>query len=328
MSILITGGAGFIGSHTAKLFYESGFDIVVLDSLVTGTRENAHWGSFVEGDISNIPLVCTILREYSVSAVLHLAASAHVGGSMLRPGAYFANNLSGSLALLDAMIAEGVLQFVFASSCAVYGNLTSAAAHEDDIATPVSPYGESKLAAERALPWYARAFGLRWTALRYFNAAGAADGFSGEPADSVRILPRAIRAAICTGPPLEVFGTHFETPDGSAIRDYVHVTDVARANLQALRYLEQGNSGAIFNIGSGIGASVLEIVRTLGAQIGKAVPFFARPARAGDPAYAVSDISRARDMLGWTPIKSQLPHIIDSLLCSRPLVAASLRGVR
>jgi len=326
VSILITGGVGYIGSHTAKLFQESGLDVVVLDNLVTGCNKNAKWGTFIEGDISDAAIVRRILRDYSVSAVLHLAASAHVGESMLRPEAYFANNWSGSLALLDAMIAEGVMQFVFASSCAVYGDLTSPAAHENEATTPVSPYGESKLATERSLPWYERTFGLRWVALRYFNAAGAKDGLGEEPSQSLRIIPRAIQAATGVGPPLEVFGTDFATPDGSAVRDYVHVSDVARANLRALRYLEDGNSGSVINIGSGTGVSVLEIIQSVGTQTGQAVPFITRLARRGDPAFAVSDPSRARHLLGWTAAASGLKNIIASLVDSRSLRAPRRTG--
>jgi UDP-glucose-4-epimerase GalE len=325
VSILITGGLGYIGSHTARLFQESGLDVVVLDNLVTGCNKNARWGTFIEGDISDAAIVRKVLRDYSVTAVLHLAASAHVGESMLRPEAYFANNWSGSLALLDGMIAEGVMRFVFASSCAVYGDLTTPAAHENEATTPVSPYGESKLATERSLPWYERAFGLRWVALRYFNAAGAKDGLGEDPSQSVRIIPRAIHAAT-GGPALEVFGTDFATPDGSAVRDYVHVSDVARSNLCALRYLELGNSGSVINIGSGIGVSVLEIIQCVGTQTGRAVPFTTRLARRGDPALAVSDPSRARHILGWTAAESGLNNIIASIVDSRSLRAETRTG--
>src|ERR1700744_3997787 len=193
MSILITGGAGFIGSHTAKLFTDSGFQVVVLDNFSTGQRENARWGVIVEGNCADTALVSAILRKYSVKTVLHLAASAHVGESMVSPDAYFANNVCGTLKLLDAMIAEDVMQFVFASSCSVYGNSPMACAREDDLIAPVSPYGESKLQTERILRWYQQAYGLKWAALRYFNVAGAAEGLGEEIFGSVRIIPRVVR---------------------------------------------------------------------------------------------------------------------------------------
>lgn len=316
MSILLTGGAGYIGSHTAKLLSAAGFDLVTVDNLSTGRRDDACWGSLIEGDLCDRALIRRVLREHSVSAVLHLAASAQVGDSMQRPDLYFANNISGTLALLDAMVAEGVRQLVFASSCSVYGNSSSCAAHEDEMAHPVSPYGESKLAIERALGWYERAFGLRWAALRYFNAAGAEEGLGEDPSESVRIIPRAVHAAIGDGPALEVFGTSFPTGDGSAIRDFVHVRDVARANLLALRYVEQDRSGAVINIGSGGGVSVLQIIREVGRQAGQEVPFQVRPARVGDPACAIADISRARELLGWTPVESGLPEIVASVVRS------------
>ena len=176
MSILITGGAGFIGRHTAKLLQSAGLRAVVFDNLATGRRDEAAEGAFVEGDIADVRLVRGVLREHDVTAVIHLAASAHVGDSMAQPDAYYRNNVCGTAALLEAMVAEDVLQLVFASSCSVYGNSASTAAREDEPVVPMSPYGESKLITERALPWYEQAFGMRWVALRYFNVAGAEDG--------------------------------------------------------------------------------------------------------------------------------------------------------
>jgi UDP-glucose-4-epimerase GalE len=314
MSILITGGAGFIGRHTAKLFEASGLDVVLLDNLTTAGYEGGGCGQFVYGDIRDVPLVRQILRDFAVTAVVHLAASAHVGDSMARPHAYFTNNVGGTSALLEAMLAEDVLQLVFASSCSVYGNAASVAAHEDERVTPMSPYGESKLVSERALAWYERAYGLRWTALRYFNVAGAEDGLGEDLEASRRIIPRTIHAALGGGSPLQVFGVAFDTPDGSAVRDYVHVSDVARANLRALHYVEQGKDAAVINIGAGAGVSVLEIIREVGRQAGQRVPHRIEAARAGDPGCAISDASRARKLLGWTPAASGLESIVGSVL--------------
>jgi UDP-glucose-4-epimerase GalE len=316
MSILITGGAGFIGSHTAKLLADSGFEVVVLDNFAIGRRENARWGVVVEGNCADTTLVRAILRKYSVKTVLHLAASAHVGESMASPDAYFANNVCGTLKLLDAMIAEDVMQFVFASSCSVYGNSPMACAREDEVITPVSPYGESKLQTERILPWYQRAYGLRWAALRYFNVAGAAEGLGEEIFGSVRIIPRVVQSAVGSGPVLEVFGTSFPTEDGSVIRDFVHIDDVTRANLKALRFVQEGPAGEVINIGSGEGVSVLQIIEAVSRKLGQDIPYYRRPARPGDPACAISNIFKAEKLLGWTPVASSLGNIVASVISS------------
>jgi UDP-glucose-4-epimerase GalE len=328
MCVLITGGAGFIGSHTAKLLARSGTDFVVLDNLCTGRRNDVKEASLMEGNVADSALVRRILRDHRVTAVLHLAASAQVADSLLRPDLYFANNTQATAVLLDAMLAEGVKQFVFASSCSVYGNCDTAAAGEADPVAPVSPYGESKLASERTLPWYEQAFGLRWAALRYFNAAGAEEGLGEDVTESRRIIPRAVNAALHQGSALQVFGTDFATPDGSAVRDFVHVADVARANLLALRYVEQNKPGAVVNIGSGIGVSVLDIIAEVAEQTGRPVPWHPRPARTGDPAQAISNPARATDLLHWSPTCSGLAEIVESVLDSRTGVRRVTAGAR
>ncbi len=319
ISILITGGSGYIGRHTAKALREAGLEPVVLDNLTTGRLDETGFGPFIEGDIANVGLVRSILRQHEVTAVIHLAASAHVGDSMARPDAYYRNNVSGTAGLLEAMGAEGVTQLVFASSCSVYGNSASTAAHEDEPVIPMSPYGESKLVTERALPWYQLAFGLQWVALRYFNVAGAEDGMGEDVAGCRRIVPRTVHAAVGGGSALGVFGTEFGTPDGSAVRDYVHVSDVAEANLLALRYVEQGGHPSVMNIAAGMGVSVLQIIGEVGRQTGQAVPHELQAARAGDPGCAVADISRAKKLLGWEPKGSGLEAIVASVLHSNTL---------
>jgi UDP-glucose 4-epimerase len=312
-SILITGGAGYIGAQTARLLSRSGFDLVILDTLATGSRENLRSGRFIRGDVSNIDLLRRVLREQDISAVIHLAASAHVGESMGLPELYFRNNTVASLHLLESMLAEGVAHLVFASSSSVYGNLGSNSLNEQDAPVPVSPYGESKLQTEKMLHWYGRAYGLRWTALRYFNVAGADDGVGENLEQSTRLFPRAIAAALGTRKPVHVFGDDFPTHDGSAVRDYVHVRDVAAANLFALRHLLNGGSGEVINIGSGQGTSVFEVVRAVEAAVRSPVPYIRSERRPGDPAYSVADTSRATAILGWRPQHSELQQILSSM---------------
>ena len=321
MSILVTGGAGYIGRHTAKLLHASGLVPVVLDNLSTGRRDELGWGPFVEGDISDVALVRRLIREHGITAVIHLAASAHVGDSMARPEAYYRNNVCGTAALLEAMCVEGVTRLVFASSCSVYGNSASTAAHEDEPVVPMSPYGESKLVTERALPWYRLAFGLQWMALRYFNVAGAEGSMGEDLAGCRRIVPRTVHAAVGGGAALGVFGTNFDTPDGSAVRDYVHVSDVAQANLRALQYVEQGLSPAVVNIATGVGTSVVQIIDEVGRQAGQPVPHHLEAAHVGDPGCAIADIGRARKELGWAPSASGLENIIATVLRSREIRA-------
>ncbi len=323
MSILITGGAGFIGRHTAKLLHSEGFEVVALDIQPNPHPSVARYCTLYRGNISDTALVRSILRERQVTAVLHLAASAHVGDSMLQPAAYFSNNVCGTLQLLEAIAAENVKDFVFASSSSVYGEASSVIDDEGHTAVPVSPYGESKLQMERNLPWFERAYGLRWTALRYFNVAGAEEDLGEDVAVSRRIIPRAVHSAIGLGPILKVFGTSFSTLDGSAVRDYVHVRDVARANLETIRFVQQGHSGDIINIGSGVGVSVLQIIDAVREQARQPLPYVVEAAHAGDPAFAVSDITKARYLLGWKPDQSQLSEIVSSVLLScRPKMKA------
>jgi UDP-glucose-4-epimerase GalE len=317
MSILITGGAGFIGTHSARLLSGVGLNVVVLDKNAGGLREDLRPGTFVQGDIADEALVRATIRDHAVTAVLHLAASAHVGESIDNPDLYFANNVGATYKLINAICAEDVSEFVFASTCAVYGYADTAALLEEATLTPVSPYGESKLQVERALRWYESAYGLRWAALRYFNVAGAEPGLGEDISVSKRIIPRAIRCALNPEIRLSVFGTSFPTPDGTAVRDYVHVSDVARANLEALRYVHGGQSGALLNIASGRGTSVLDIIHAVEKHTGKQVLFDGRPGRPGDPALVVADVSKAKKVIGWKPAESTIDKLITSIIESR-----------
>ena len=320
MSVLITGGAGFIGSFTAKRFAEAGRQVIVVDNLSTGSDDRARWGHFYRGDIRDTAGIREIIRCHGVTAVVHLGAGAHVGESIANPAHYYSNNVSGTIALLDAMLAEDVRQLVFASSCSVYGNAVSLRIREDHTAHPVSPYGESKLVAERAIEWYGRAYRLRWMALRYFNVAGAdAQSNLGEDPDtSERIVPRAW-AAVRANTGFNIYGTDFDTPDGTCVRDYVHVRDIANANLQAVDYLETGRPAAVVNLGTGIGLSVRQIVDEVASSLAR--PVLARNCdrRPGDVPYAVADVSLARQVLSWEP-----EHLLGA--ANRRLVRFLLRG--
>jgi UDP-arabinose 4-epimerase len=259
MHVLVTGGAGFIGSHTAKLLAQAGLRPIVLDNLQRGHREAVKWGPLIEADVGDRNALDRALVEYPVEAVLHFAAFAYVGESMRAPELYFRNNLLNTLNLLDAMRARQVRKIVFSSSCAVYGiPLSRIPIDENHIQQPVNPYGESKCMVERVLHWYGRVYGLEWVALRYFNAAGAdPEGELGENHDpETHLIPLAISAAMGLNSGLSIYGTDYDTPDGTAIRDYLHVTDLAAAHLAALRYLDTGGSSTAFNLGTGRGHSV------------------------------------------------------------------------
>lgn len=316
MSILITGGAGFIGRHTATWFHEAGIPVVLLDDLSSSRRQDAGAHTLVQGEIADAALLRSIFQQHTITGVVHLAARAHVGESMAAPALYFRNNLTGTLVLLEEMLRADVRRLVFASSCSVYGECASLRTQEHEALHPESPYGESKLAVERMLPWFARTHGMQWIALRYFNVAGAVAALGEDIRISRRIIPRALHAALTDSTRLGVFGTSFATPDGSAIRDYVHVADVAEANLRAWRFLEAGGSGEIVNIAGGVGASVLEILHAVEAATGRPVPHDLLPAQPGDPGRAVADVSRAESVLGWTPHRSSLHEIVTSLLTS------------
>ena len=312
MSILIVGGAGYIGSHTAKLVADSGQRPVVFDNLVYGHRAAVKWGPLVEGDLADPAAIRRALSEHDVKAVIHFAAYAYVGESMTDPGKYFRNNVAGTINLLDAMVAVGVRDLVFSSTCATYGEPREVPISESHPQNPVNAYGETKLAVERMLRWYGQAHGLRYAALRYFNAAGAdPDGAVGEDHDpETHLIPLAIAAAHGRGGPLSIFGTDYPTPDGTAIRDYIHVLDLAEAHLLALAKLAEGTTSLHLNLGTGQGSSVREVITSVAKATGRAVPVREVGRRAGDPPVLVADARQAGERLGWKPRYPDLDTIV------------------
>ena len=314
MRILVTGGAGFIGSHTCKALREAGLEPVVFDNLTTGHREAVRWGPLVVGDLEDRAALCTVMERYAVEAVIHFAAHACVGESITDPNKYFHNNVANSLTLLDAMLNSGVKRLVFSSTCAIYGVPEVVPISESHPQHPVSPYGESKLFIERAVRWYAQAYGLRWVSLRYFNAAGAdLDGELGENhSPETHLIPLAIEAALNSKRVLSVYGDDYETADGTAIRDYVHVTDLANAHLDALGHLQSGSDSRAFNLGTGSGYSVREVVRKVEEIVGRKVRTQECPRRAGDPPILIAGAADAERELKWRARYSDLDTIVST----------------
>ncbi len=314
MSILITGGAGYIGSHTAKSLSRSGFEPVAYDNLSTGHRWAVKWGPLVEADLSDGKALKRALKEFNVKAAIHFAAHAYVGESIHQPRKYFENNVTNSLRLLDALLDAGIKHIVFSSSCAVYGVPQSLPIYETHPKSPVNPYGDSKLFIERVLEWYGRAYGLHWAALRYFNAAGAdAEGELGEVHDpETHLLPRIIDAALGKLDSVEIFGTDYPTEDGTAVRDYVHVSDLAEAHVATLKHLLNGGESFAANLGTGQGASVREVITAVESASGAAVKTKLAPRRPGDPPILIADPAYAGRILGWHPKCSSLDQIVRS----------------
>jgi UDP-glucose-4-epimerase GalE len=311
--ILITGGAGYIGSHAAKGLARTGFEPVTLDDLSSGHRWAVQWGPLIEGDIADEQLVRDVILRYKIEAVMHFAAFASVAESMDQPRKYFQNNVRSTITLLDALLDCGVKHFVFSSSCATYGIPQHVPIAESHPQNPVNPYGESKLMIEKVLRRYTAAYGLKSVALRYFNAAGAdPNGDLGEDHDpETHLLPRVILAAL-ENEPVSVYGTDYPTSDGTAVRDYLHVSDIAEAHVLALKYLLDGNDSAEFNLGTGRGHSVLNVVRTVGRVCGREVAIRESKRRAGDPPELVADPSKARRTLNWIPRFSDLSEIVST----------------
>ncbi len=312
--ILVTGGAGYIGSHAAKAASLQGHDVLVLDNLSYGHREFAKWGSFEEADLADLPRLHQIFAQYPIKAVMHFAGFAYVGESVTNPAKYYANNLANTLNLLEAMRKACVDKFIFSSTCATYGIPDQTPITEDHPQRPINPYGKSKLMVEQILQDYSSAYNLRYVALRYFNAAGAdPDGELGEWHNpETHLIPLALDAAVGKGEPLSIFGTDYPTDDGTCIRDYIHVTDLADAHLKALDYLCSQGSSLALNLGNGHGFSVKQVVETVEQITGKKVPVKLAGRRAGDPPILIGSAEKAKSVLGWLPQHSGLNEIITT----------------
>ena len=310
--VLVTGGAGFIGSHTCKRLAQQGFVPVVYDNLSTGHRANVRWGPLVEGDLEDTERLATAVRTFLPECVIHFAASAYVGESVEDPGKYYRNNVAGSIALLGACRATGLARIVFSSSCATYGVPQRLPITEDTEQFPINPYGRTKLMIELMLGDYARAYDFRSVALRYFNAAGAdPEGQLTERHDpETHLIPRALMAAAGGIERLDIFGDDYATPDGTCIRDYIHVTDLADAHVAAVNYLNDGGEVLRANLGSGHGTSIREVLEAIDRVTGRQVPVQMLPRRPGDPPVLYADTSRARQRLGFRPALSDIDTII------------------
>jgi len=311
-TVLVTGGAGYIGSHTCKALARAGHVPVVYDSLVNGHRHAVKWGPFEHGDILDRARLDEVIARYAPDAVIHFAAHAYVGESVADPGKYYRNNLAGSLCLLEAMLSRGVRRIVFSSSCAIYGVPPAIPITEDMPPAPINPYGTTKLMVERMLADFQRAHGLEWIALRYFNAAGDdPDGETGEDHDpETRVVPLVLEAAAGRGGPFIILGTDYPTADGTCVRDFIHVSDLADAHVKALQALADGAPSGPLNLGTGRGYSVRDVVGAVERVTGRAVPVKEGPRREGDPAALVADARRAREVLGWTPQASDIDTIV------------------
>jgi UDP-glucose-4-epimerase GalE len=309
--VLVTGGAGYIGSHAAKALQRTGYRVVVFDNLIAGHRAAVKFGELVEGDIADTGAVRAALRRHEISAVMHSAAFLDVGESVREPSKYYRNNVVGALSVLDAMAAESVRHFVLSSTCATYGEPIETPITETHPQKPINSYGESKLAVERALPHFETAHGMRYVALRYFNASGAdPDGEIGEDhSPEIHIIPRAIEAAT-GGRGLQLFGDDYPTPDGTCLRDYVHVTDLADAHVRALASISAGGPSGAFNLGTGQPHSVREVIETVGRVTGRPVPWTLAPRRPGDPAVLCAAARKAQAELGWVPRLGDLETIV------------------
>lgn len=320
--ILVVGGAGYIGSHINQMLGRQGYQTVVLDNLVYGHREAVVEGVLEVGDLADVKRIDEIFETYEIEAVFHFAAYAYVGESVTNPGKYYNNNVANTLHLLDAMVRHGVRYLVFSSTCATYGVPDTIPITEEAEQRPINPYGASKLMVERILNDYHHAYGLNYCCLRYFNAAGAdPDGEIGEShAPETHLIPLVLAAAAGDRENIQVFGTNYPTRDGSCIRDYIHVTDLADAHLKAMKYLKDGGESTCFNLGNATGTSVLEIIEAAKEVTGRDIPVKLCDRRPGDPPILVGSAQKARSVLGWNPKYGDIHTILGhawSWYCNR-----------
>ncbi len=314
MNILVTGGAGYIGSHTVRELVNRGHRVMVLDNLSKGHAAAVKSAGLVRGDTGDPVLLKNLFTEYEIEAVMHFAASSLVGESVRNPSGYYHNNVVKGLTLLNAMVEAGVKYLVFSSTAAVYGEPREVPIPEEHPALPTNPYGATKLALEGAMRWYSEAYGLRFVSLRYFNAAGAdpAGDIGEDHAPETHLIPLVLKAALGLVPHLEVFGTDYPTPDGTCIRDYIHVSDLADAHVLAVEALASGAHSTVYNLGNGNGYSVLEVISTAGEVVGRPLAVHYGARRSGDPAMLVAGSEKIKAELGWRPRFTDLRAIIET----------------
>lgn len=315
MAILVTGGAGYIGSHTALELIRSGYDVVVLDNLVTGYRAAVPEGArFYQGDIRDLAFLDSLFRKEKIDAVIHFAAFSLVGESVKDPLKYYENNMYGTKVLLEGMVKNGISKIVFSSTAATYGEPENIPILESDRTCPTNPYGETKLAMEKMFRWTGEAHGINFVSLRYFNACGAdASGKIGEAHNpESHLIPLVLQVPNGKRASISIFGTDYDTPDGTCIRDYIHVTDLAAAHILAVKYLLDGGKSDVFNLGNGIGYSVREVIDVARRVTGHPIPATETPRRAGDPERLVASSEKAKRVLGWNPTHASLEEIIES----------------
>lgn len=313
MTILVLGGAGYIGSHTVYELIENGEDVAIIDNLQTGHIKAVHpKARFYKGDIRNREFLDSVFAKEKIDAVIHFAAYSLVGESMEKPLKYYENNLCGTKTLLDSMVANGINKIVFSSTAATYGEPESLPILETDKTEPTNPYGETKLAMEKMFKWVGRAHNINFVSLRYFNACGAhVSGKIGEDhAVETHLIPLILQVPNNKREHIYIFGDDYNTKDGTCIRDYIHVTDLAQAHILAVKYLRNGGNSDIFNLGNGIGFSVKEVIETARKVTGHPIPAQISPRRAGDPAKLIASSNKARKILGWKPEHAELEEII------------------
>jgi len=314
LNILVVGGPGYIGSYMCKYLSKHGYTPIVLDNLSRGHRQAVRWGPFIEGSMANSGLLKQIFSEHEIAAVMHFAAFCYVGESVAQPAMYYQNNVASTLTLLEIMVEKGINNFIFSSSCAVYGEPIQIPITENHPQNPINPYGRTKLMVEQILEDFRDACGLNSTSLRYFNAAGAdPDGELGEDhRPETHLIPLVLKAALSRGGEINIFGDDYPTRDGTCIRDYIHIDDLAQAHLLALERLLNGSPGGNYNLGNGEGYSVKEVIEVARSVTGRPIPSKVTKRRPGDPAILVSSSEKASRELGWNPRFPDLKTIIET----------------